>query len=997
MLKKQIFQSLLLSSLLATGLYGSGEPIRLTARHIESKGIGYNQGYTTLEGFLAPGDPYDHHWVPFVDLRGHVFNNGKYAANAGVGLRYLASSRVWGINTYYDYRQSPRRHYNQAALGLESLGKSWDFRMNGYLPLGLIASSRYQTHFQGFKNHSILLSSKREFTLAGGNFEAGYHVNSFKNFPIYLAAGPYYLEGKGKKGWGGQLRGALDIYNYVRIEGNASYDNLFKWIGQGQLSLTFAFGGKKKEFPLPHSLFDSAVQRVDRFEIIPVDTKKVTSKAIDPLTGQPYFVWFVDNTSHSLGTYESPFNNLADAQNASIPGDVIYVFSGNGTYIGMNNGIVLKNNQRFWGSGTTHQLATQSGVMTLPAKTSAVPLITNSSGDGITLANNVDVSGFYMTRASGNGIVGTNVGSVSITDMTIFASGSNGILIDETANAPQTLSFDRLTIVNNGIDGIRLNASNSSIIKVNIENSTLSLNGNTTGNGITLSSTGSAVIHGTVYNNTLDANKVTAINIDSTSHATAPLLFTINNNHIKGHNTVATAIGGAISGNFTGTAPCNLTMNNNIMEGNQPQNLSTRGLNFFHFGGGASIFTARDNQISGNYPGSIRLESGDSTLTGFIEGNIISKNNYEPIRLFQTGVGSMELAIANNTIEGNCDSAILIDSPLSNSTLSFTNNVMSGNYGNGIECPYPISASTLTFTNNIMTGNSGDGISLRGVTISASTLTFTNNIMSGNCGYGICFNNSSITASTLTFTNNQVQGNTRTGIIIDSVKSGTTIALLDNIIQGNLGSGIEIDYTGTGANGPLSIVGNQIDNNQQAGILINTSSTSGPSSVEIVNNTIQYNFSDGITQNMNFGPTTIIISSNTLAFNQGSGLNLIGAPTSTLTLPTTISNNKTYNNNRSGLSVNSSGDSAFIIQATDNTLYNNNPFLALPNSAGFKVTNSAATASTCLHLESNSSDTGYLFTQTAGTFNVTPGGVGGAQGINAGQIYQSGTIGSTCP
>jgi hypothetical protein len=70
------------------------QPIKITLRHIESNGIGYDQGYTTLEGFFHTSDPTQ--WVPFLDLRGHVFNNGKLAANVGLGLRHIRSSRIWG-------------------------------------------------------------------------------------------------------------------------------------------------------------------------------------------------------------------------------------------------------------------------------------------------------------------------------------------------------------------------------------------------------------------------------------------------------------------------------------------------------------------------------------------------------------------------------------------------------------------------------------------------------------------------------------------------------------------------------------------------------------------------------------------------------------------------------------------------------------------------------------------------------------------------------------
>lgn len=72
------------------------EHCRLSIRHIEGGGIGYSQGYTTLEGFFAP-NPEGLPLMPFLDLRGHVFNNGKMAANGGLGLRGILGSRAYGL------------------------------------------------------------------------------------------------------------------------------------------------------------------------------------------------------------------------------------------------------------------------------------------------------------------------------------------------------------------------------------------------------------------------------------------------------------------------------------------------------------------------------------------------------------------------------------------------------------------------------------------------------------------------------------------------------------------------------------------------------------------------------------------------------------------------------------------------------------------------------------------------------------------------------------
>ena len=76
----------LLVSLTAIAAFGDApKHYRAGVRHIESGGIGYKNGYTTIEAFLSP-DPNEWIATPFLDARAHVFNNGKWAANAGVGL-----------------------------------------------------------------------------------------------------------------------------------------------------------------------------------------------------------------------------------------------------------------------------------------------------------------------------------------------------------------------------------------------------------------------------------------------------------------------------------------------------------------------------------------------------------------------------------------------------------------------------------------------------------------------------------------------------------------------------------------------------------------------------------------------------------------------------------------------------------------------------------------------------------------------------------------------
>lgn len=409
-------------------------PMRVIARHLEPKGIGYHEGYSTIDAFLTPYEFLNQRLIPFLDLRAHIFNNGKPAMNAGLGVRYIAS-RVWGVNAYYDYRNTKRQNYNQVATGLESLGREWDFRLNGYLPVGKKRSFIFDVEFDGFHHHHLMLSFKREVAMKGLNAETGYHVNACKKYPIYFAFGPYYLNGGGAA-WGGNLRGTIDFHEYVKLEGGTSYDHIFKWIGQAQVSITIPFGKRKEvhrnpQFSCPKwmALQLRARQRVDRNEIIAIHTEKVKKLAVDPTTGRPYLFLFVNNTSHSAGTYESPFNTLSAAETYSGRGDVIYVFPGDGTSKGMNAGIQLKEKQRLLSSSLPHTFETTHGTIFVPALSGTAPVLNNGEGVRVTvtLANQSEISGFMIQDDSKKGNI-TASSNCIITHNTLIvpATGISG-------------------------------------------------------------------------------------------------------------------------------------------------------------------------------------------------------------------------------------------------------------------------------------------------------------------------------------------------------------------------------------------------------------------------------------------------------------------------------------------------------------------------------------------------------------------------------------------
>lgn len=250
-------------------------------RHIEGMGIGYDSGYTSLDLLVSlPNLSFE--LFPFIDLRGHVFNDGQFAANTGIGVRWFSEDheRLWGVNFFYDYRKTSQQVYNQVALGFESLGNRWDFRINAYLPVGKKRPKFYDFHYAQWGTNEYFLIGRYQFAMHGFNAEAGVYVGEHKGHDLYLAAGPYYFKGRSSsneifksshcEAIGGRIRAVSRLSPCFIIEASASYDNHFKWIAQAELTLRIPFGAPLNDL-CGASYFDQLFQRIQRSEIIVVD------------------------------------------------------------------------------------------------------------------------------------------------------------------------------------------------------------------------------------------------------------------------------------------------------------------------------------------------------------------------------------------------------------------------------------------------------------------------------------------------------------------------------------------------------------------------------------------------------------------------------------------------------------------------------------------------------------------------------------------------------
>lgn len=440
--------------------------------NVTGNGIGFNKGYTTAELFLSSPSPKWCFVVPFVDLRGHYINGGNYAVNAGIGSRFFISDqcRALGANVYYDYRHTKRKNFNQIGLGFEFINSIWELRANGYLPIRSKKTKAFDTQFSHFFGNSVFIQSKYQFAYKGISLEAGVHPYQIGKFDFFFGAGPYYFKGKiGKPAIGGIGRLAVRYGQYASVEVADSYDQIFHNRIQGIFSISIPFGPKAKaprqttkcccddQLLLQQWVYDAP----KRQELIVLNIEKRTTEALDSSSDLPLNFVFVNNTSSSNGTFESPYHSFAQAEAATGPNQIIYVFPGDGTTNGMNAGIVLQNGQKLLSSGVAHTFNTQNGSVTIPAQTANLPNITGP-GTVVTLANNNEVSGFSIS--GGNPSISGNfvgiTGSANINNNTITASSGPSISILPVNSAIDVI-IDNNTISNATGNAIVCNYTNS--------------------------------------------------------------------------------------------------------------------------------------------------------------------------------------------------------------------------------------------------------------------------------------------------------------------------------------------------------------------------------------------------------------------------------------------------------------------------------------------------------------------------------------------------------
>lgn len=329
---------------------------RFTLQH-DSSGGGFD-GITQFGGFVPLMQEEGKNLLYF-NGRLSLDNDAQFGANALLGYRqYIDSAnRIYGGYIGYDNRDTSRSNFNQLSFGLESLGKIWDFNINGYLPVG---KTRYSLDsFVGqtevvnprFVDHYLLFDTTQstyntyESAVAGFDVTTGAKLTNIgEKGALRAYAGLYYLSTEGNDnalGW--RIRLNAEANDNLAFGVSLQDDNMFGTNAVFTVALGFP-GSRPKAFKDdPDSVLGRFGSLVLRNPTILVDeqlekvlTEYFDVKAINPNTDQPwYFNHVVLGQGNSDGSIEHYYHNIEEAL-ATIPKDgngIIYVRSGDGSVI----------------------------------------------------------------------------------------------------------------------------------------------------------------------------------------------------------------------------------------------------------------------------------------------------------------------------------------------------------------------------------------------------------------------------------------------------------------------------------------------------------------------------------------------------------------------------------------------------------------------------------------------------------------------------------------
>ncbi len=463
------------------GIGGTGAFARMG--HIAGETIGRKQSITHFE--VMPYAFVDN-TMWYTDGRMYATNNGHLGGSGGVGVRQFLPNynSIIGAGVFYDADDTRGKMFTQAGLSLEYLSEFLDVRTNLYANTGR-KSANLGTSFvngsQRFVDDNIVFNTQTRRAAATDGLDVTLTVPVLgewaQSINLEASAGGYHYVAndfnlQDATGYRLRLDGDLlasTVHTFLEFTSDKAFNN--NVIFGADLNY---YHDVQRRPRVGHNQFNRMSEWVRRnYTVAAIDDTIVNPDelAINPVTGLPYVVLHVRNIVPADpnfpnfpagdGSIDTPYQFIDAAQLDPRDADIIFVHSGS---VFTNMPVVLEDNQQILGEGVDHpiQIANpipRSGTILLPTATvppnaAVLPILQDTIGTAVTLANNSTFAGFDIINTSGTAIFGNAITGSEVRDVNIQGTngaGSHGVHLVDTQGV---IRIEQVTTT--GVDGTDL-------------------------------------------------------------------------------------------------------------------------------------------------------------------------------------------------------------------------------------------------------------------------------------------------------------------------------------------------------------------------------------------------------------------------------------------------------------------------------------------------------------------------------------------------------------
>lgn len=435
--------------------------------HIAGNTVERNQSITYFD--LSPYMFIEETYL-FGEGRLFLTNQGKMGGSTGLGVRHYFPERdfVFGASAWYDRDDSRKEMFEQLGMSLELFSQFMDVRANYYSAIGDNVRELGTSIAPGsaaFTGHNITFATQTQLSTGADMVDLMFTFpvpgEIAQSMNLEASAGWYQIftpsiDTKNINGY--KLRVDADFLDrVVHFYSELTQDSFFDTNIVAGVDVNYWHHLESRP-RFGSSQFNRIAQWVRRNRNVVTLDATVTNAAqvaINPNTGVAYNVNHVRNVlvpppanfpaPAGTGTVDTPFQFIDEAQGGGA--DLIFVHADS---VYDNRAVVLNDNELVLGEGVIQTIPVQgiTQPLPLPRATNGAnrPILQNTVGAAVTLADNNLFAGFDLNDTQGIGIIGSGIADGAIRDVritTTTGANTHGVLLQ---NSSGVITLDNVNI-----------------------------------------------------------------------------------------------------------------------------------------------------------------------------------------------------------------------------------------------------------------------------------------------------------------------------------------------------------------------------------------------------------------------------------------------------------------------------------------------------------------------------------------------------------------------